>query len=70
MRDEKERRSVLKVQLNFRQKVLGAKCDSSLFYLSCSGKLCTTDELAANLNKIISWTSTDMAVKNSRGNGA
>ena len=55
------------MQLNFRQKVLGAKCGRSLFYLSCSGKL-LTDELVANLNKIISWTSTDMAVENSSGN--
>ena len=68
MRDDKERRLALKVQLNFRQKVLGAKCDRSLFYLSCSGKLHTTDQLVANLNKIISWTSTDMAVENSSGN--
>ena len=56
MKSEKEKRLALKIQLNFRNKVLGVKCDKSLFFMSSGGKIKSVDELALNLCKVINWT--------------
>ena len=52
-----EKRLALKIQLNFRSKVLTTKCDKSLFYMSSGGKLKSVDEIAKHLVKIITWAS-------------
>ena len=56
LKTEKEKKSVLKIQLGFRQKVLGVDCDKSLFFLSSKGVVKTSDELLCNLVQIISVT--------------
>ena len=45
----------LKLQLDFRNKVLNVKCDRSLFFLSQKGVNRTVDELKENLIKVIAW---------------
>ena len=54
--DEKEKKSALKCQLKFRQKVLleGKIVDSSLFHFSCKKDVFTNAKLEENLKTIIS----------------
>ena len=53
LKTEKEKKSAFKIHMGFRQKVLGADFDKSLF-LSSKGVLKTSDELLCNLVQIIS----------------
>ena len=54
---EREKRFALKIQLNFRQKVLGAKCDRTLFHMSSGGKNKTVSEITENLLAVIKYCS-------------
>ena len=54
---DSEKRLALKIQLNFRLKVLQTKCEKSLFFMSSGGKVKTILELISNLKKVINWTS-------------
>ena len=53
---EKERRAALKIQLSFRLKVLGSRCDERYFFLSAKGKIRTSAELLVNLMTVIKET--------------
>ena len=55
LKTEGEKRLALKVQLNFRGKVLLTKCEKSLFHLSSGGKMKPVNEIRDNLFKIIKW---------------
>ena len=50
-----EKRLALKVQLNFRGKVLLTKCEKSLFHLSSGAKMKPVNKIRCNLFKIIKW---------------
>ena len=54
---EKNKRLALKIQLHFRQKVTGAKCNRSYFTMSSSGKIKSIEELVSNLKCVIRWSS-------------
>ena len=54
---EKEKRIALKIQLNFRQKVIGVKCCKRFFTLSPSGKMKLLSESRDNLVHVIKWNS-------------
>ena len=56
-KNENQCRLALKLQLNFRNKVLGVNCDKKLFHLSSGGKLKSVEELTNNLKEVISWNS-------------
>ena len=55
IKTKKGKREALKLQLGFRNKVLGVKCDRSLLFLSSQGVNRTVEELKANLIKVIKW---------------
>ena len=55
-KSEKKKRPALKIQLTFRQKVLGCNCEKTLFYLSSKGNIKSSTELLSNLLKIISMS--------------
>ena len=57
----KSKRQALKIQLDFRNKVLEAKCERSLFHLSTQGVNKPIDELKANLLKVIGWTEPEVS---------
>ena len=54
---EKDKKSALKVQLCFRQKVIGSKCHRSYFRMSCGGKMKLITVLADNLRFVYHWSS-------------
>ena len=54
---DKEKRIALKIQLNFRQKVIGVKCGKRFFTLSSGGKIKPTSEIRDNLIHVIKWNS-------------
>ena len=51
----KQKKEALKLQLDFRSKVLDTKCDRSLFFLSVKGVNRNVQDLKASLVKVISW---------------
>ena len=54
---DKEKRIALKIQLNFRQKVIGVKCGKRFFTLSSGGKIKPISEIRDNLAHVIKWNS-------------
>ena len=52
---DKEKRIALKIQLNFRQKVIGVKCGKRFFTLSSGGKIKPISEIRDNLIHVIKW---------------
>ena len=54
---EKEKKSALKVQLCFRQKVIGSKCHRSYFTMSSGGKMKPITLLIDNLRFVCRWSS-------------
>ena len=50
-------RIALKIQLNFRQKVIGVKCGKRFFTLSSGGKMKPISEIWDNLIHVIKWNS-------------
>ena len=50
-----DKRSALKIQIHFRQKVLNIKCDRILFFMSSGGKVKPFQELVENLKAICNW---------------
>ena len=55
LKAEGENRLALKVQLNFKGKVLLTKCEKSLFHLSSGEEMKPINEVRDNLFKIIKW---------------
>ena len=53
LNSEEEKCLALKIQLNFRSKVLNTKCDKSLFYMSSGGTIKSVDEIDKNLVKVM-----------------
>ena len=49
---DKEKRIALKIQLNFRQKVIGVKCGKIFFTLSSGGKMKPISETRDNLVQV------------------
>ena len=54
---DKEKKIALKIQLNFRQKVIGVKCGKRFFTLSSGGKIKPIFEIRDNLIHVIKWNS-------------
>ena len=54
---DKEKRIALKIQLNFRQKVIGVKCGKRFFTLSSGGKIKPISEIRDNLAHVTKWNS-------------
>ena len=54
---DKEKKIALKIQLNFRQKVIGVKCGKRFFTLSSGGKIKPISEIRDNLIHVIKWNS-------------
>ena len=59
----KSKREALKTQLDFRNKVLQMKCDTSLFFLSSKGKNKSIEKLTNNLLTIIEEKEVQNSVK-------
>ena len=55
--NEKDNRLALKIELNFRQKIIGVKCKRSFFILSSGDKMKPVSELKWNFKHVISWNS-------------
>ena len=53
---EKDKKLALKVQLNFCQKVLGVRCNRSLFAMTSGGKAKDLSTIVKNLKEVINWT--------------
>ena len=53
---EKDKKLALKVQLHFRQKVLGVRCNRSLFAMTSGGKAKDLLTIIENLKEVINWT--------------
>ena len=54
---DKGKRIALKIQLNFRQKVIAVKCGKRFFTLSSGGKMKPISEIRDNLVHVIKWNS-------------
>ena len=52
-----DKKLALKVQLNFQQKVLGVRCNRSLFAMTSGGKAKDLQTIIKNLKEVIIWTS-------------
>ena len=63
LKSDKQKRQALKCQLDFRKKVLGVKCEKSLFYLSSNNKNKSVQEIKNNLLKVIFWKIPEIAEK-------
>ena len=53
---EKDKKLALKVQLNFCQKVLGVRCNLSLFAMTSGRKAKDLSTIVENLKEVINWT--------------
>ena len=53
---EKDKKLALKVQLNFCQKVLGVRCNRSLFAMTSGRKAKDLSTIVENLKEVINWT--------------